>query len=172
MSYLVITGSRAGLEALIETMTGLHHPEWHRDREAEARQAEDGLGEPMYCFRCRATDTHRSARVWVHLGENQLAEANVLPVEDRRLQRSQWEAVLDAFAADVLEPSLEGTGLHLERRLPNDLETYLTELPRKRLSLFSKLANKGTPHPLDKERWYEFVIAAHREGSDLPAGVK
>ena len=171
MSYLVITGSRSGLEALIEAMTRLGHADWHRDRDAEALDAESGLGDPMYCFRCRATETHRSARVWMHLGEDQLTEVNVIPVEDRRLERSQGEAVLDAFVAEVLDPSLEGTGLHLERRLPNDLATYLTELPRKRLSLFAKLANKGMPHPLDKERWYDFVIAAHSENSELPPSV-
>ena len=142
-----------------------------RDREAEARDAESGLGEPMYCFKCRATETHRSARVWMHLGEDQLKEVNVIPVDDRRLERSQWEAVLDAFVVEVLQPSLEGTGLHLERRYPNDLDTYLTEGPRKRLGLFSKLANKGSSNPMDGERWREFVIAAHREDSDLPVQV-
>jgi hypothetical protein len=172
VSYFAVTGTPSALRGLVEEMTRRVPAEWHRDLEAEAHLIEDGL-DPLFCFRCVATAAHHSARLWLHIGNEELVEVNVLPVEDRRLTRPQWEAVIDAFVARVLEPSLESTGLHLERHNPEALETWLTQGPRERLRLFSTHANKQTAaaHPRDQERWFDFVLAAHSERSELPAGL-
>ena len=41
------------------------------------------------------------------------------------------------------------------------------------LRRFSVLANKstGASHPLDRDRWFDFILLAHRENAQLDASV-
>jgi hypothetical protein len=50
-------------------------------------------------------------------------------------------------------------------------EHFLTETAARLLHAFSLMANKstGAAHPRDRQRWNEFVVAAHRDGCDVGA---
>ena len=47
------------------------------------------------------------------------------------------------------------------------LNNFMSEQTARLLASFSHIANKSMPHPLDEERWREFLIAAHKENARL-----
>ena len=48
-----------------------------------------------------------------------------------------------------------------------DLEVWLSPATAQALRSFSRNANKstGSAHPMDRDRWYAFIFAAHRENA-------
>lgn len=72
----------------------------------------------------------------------------------------------------MLEPIVRGTGLHLDILSERfDISDYVSEPVHKLLRAFSDIASKdgAALHPLDRDRWIEFIIAAHRERADWVA---
>lgn len=47
------------------------------------------------------------------------------------------------------------------------IEEFLSTRTTELLRSFSRTANRGSLHPSDQKRWYEFISAAYREGSTL-----
>ena len=49
------------------------------------------------------------------------------------------------------------------------IDDIVSELVAKKLKIFSAVANKstGAAHPLDRRRWMDFLVEAHRSETDL-----
>src|SRR5262245_16412719 len=54
-----------------------------------------------------------------------------------------------------------------------DLERWLTPEAAEKLRVFCAVANKrsGSSHPVDRERWYNFIVAAHEGGTEFSAST-
>ena len=98
---------------------------------------------------------------------------NIVP-ESGSLNHSEYNAVLGDFVIKVVRPV--STKLKIEIELSSarkSLTDWLTEDAARKLHVFSVSANKssGASHPLDRQRWLNFVIAAHRADSSLNAST-
>jgi hypothetical protein len=91
--------------------------------------------------------------------------SNILSPARDRLTYDEYNEILKSFSEAVLERmkaqhaidfNLSGMDVDLSAQLPKDVYA--------RLRLFSVAANKktGSSHPLDQERWMDFLIASDK----------
>ncbi|MGB8888610.1 MAG: hypothetical protein WCC87_17910 [Candidatus Korobacteraceae bacterium] len=171
---LKITGED-NLEQFLESLGDTLPEGWSRNHKAEA-----GLSVPpkwrQYCFHCDSRAGRIAGDVWVSCSLQEGAYvSNVLPGGETGLSSltpAQYHEILESFRDEVLLPVTRGK--HLQVYLGDytvDIEHWLSEDSAKLLRGFSRLANKstGSSHPLDRKRWLDFVITAHREHSTLHA---
>jgi len=106
--------------------------------------------------------------------ENRASIGNIVPVEYGQFSMSQYNCILDDFC--ILYLNSIARLLHLNLSVTSDrrdISDWLGEVAKRKLEIFSLVANKGSgaTHPNDRRRWLEFIIAAHKQGSDLPTEV-
>jgi len=98
--------------------------------------------------------------------------ANIVPRNVGELGISKYNEILRDFVARVAEPAARAGGFVVAMTAPlQTLEDWLEAAPAAALRRFSGAANKstGASHPKDQERWFEFLIAAHRTRARLDA---
>lgn len=145
--------------------------EWERDIEAEKKLAKgSGGGKPMYCFATKAKSLPL-ARLWLAFKEDdKLYVSNIVPTQVNRLSQTEYNSILVKFSNDLaeiqaLEPDFQ-INLDSDQKGLND---FFSADTGKKLTLFSVAANKstGSSHPMDRERWLDFIIASVEEGSKI-----
>lgn len=99
---------------------------------------------------------------------------NIVPREVSELSYRAYNAILEDFASQVAAPAAASAGYRVE--LSSSTLSLEDELPPgvlEALRRFSALANKstGASHPLDRDRWFDFIILAHRDGVSLDAST-
>lgn len=96
--------------------------------------------------------------------------SNIVPIEVGELSIAKYNAILQDFVARIAKPagSAGNFDVDLSRALQT-LDDWLVGPAATALRRFSHLANKSSAasHPMDEERWYEFLILAHRCGARL-----
>jgi hypothetical protein len=96
--------------------------------------------------------------------------SNIVPRKVGELGITKYNEVLQDFVMSVARPASAIGGFAVDltssRQTPED---WLEAAPAAALKRFSDLANKstGAGHPRDQERWFEFLIAAHRTSARL-----
>ncbi len=170
---LVITGTSRQLDAVLAEMTSLTSESWRHDVEAEREIVlRSNWGDSYHCFLCTAAPDRKAARVWfLKPTEGPLAVVNVLPRDAARLTHDEYNAVLLDFYVTVASPAADKAGATAALG-PTDwnMEDHVSPKAFQLLSSFSRLSNRESLHALDRERWYQFIIAAHKERSPLTAG--
>ena len=172
---LKITGEEH-LESFLESLSESLPDGWSRNRVAET-----GLSVPsnwrQYCFHCDSRNGRIAGDVWVSCSPQEGAYvSNVLPGVETGLSSltpAQYHEILESFRDEVLLPVTRGK--HVQVYLGDytvDIEHWLSENTAKLLRGFSRLANKssGSSHPLDRKRWLDFIIAAHKDHASLHGG--
>jgi len=146
---------------------------WERDREAENSHAMiRPAPETDHCFRTLAGSGLRDAFLWMFPQESKSAwrVTNVVPVEsDSHFDEETYYSLLISFREATLPVAVD-TGVEISTpQLHVGPEYWLTEKQVKLLDHFSQNANKstGSAHPQDRKRWHDFVIAVHRDGSNV-----
>ena len=94
--------------------------------------------------------------------------SNILAQEFSSLTYDQYNSILFDFHETCAEPAAKDVGADLE--LGNSdphLDDFVSPNTAKLLRSFSARANRSILHPLDRERWNEFLAAAYREGAKL-----
>lgn len=98
---------------------------------------------------------------------------NIVPAAEtvHRIEMDEYNAILGAVVP-LLEEYAVKVGLSIEE-LPGetDLSRWLTEDAIAKLHGYSSLANRSIPHPLDQDRWREFICQVFRDGSDLSPNI-
>jgi len=145
---------------------------WARDREVE--QAISRRGGQQYCFRLEVDHALKSGLSAADVGlthhheRDQAYVPNVVPNEKRELTRAEYNAVLDAFANELVAPACKRLGLAFSlSKTDVTLDDLVSPQTADALRRFSSAANKstGASHPLDRKRWNEFLILhARQEG--------
>ena len=167
---LEISGSASSLMKLIETIESKLENGWTRDREAEKRLEETGSrGEKWFCFSCTEKEGREAAKLWFTFkGENTLYVSNIVPVEFGKLTYDQYNTILKDFHSKFIEPVGQPLGLkYILTSDVKDIEDWVSDETAKKLRRFSAAANRGLLHPLDRERWFDFLVSAHKESSEL-----
>lgn len=96
--------------------------------------------------------------------------ANIVPRNDSELGITRYNLVLRDFIDKVANPASLAGGFDVATTVDRQsLEDWLSEGPATALRRFSVLANKssGSVHPMDRERWFTFLIAVHKSADQL-----
>ena len=167
---LKITGPVEQMLAFINDVSVNLPVHWRRDREAEARleQANHVRKDSWFAFIYKPEDDEPSGNVFLALESGELYVPNVTPLEPGWLSIAQYNRILDEFA-DILRNHLPLDSA-LEINVTSDVADITVRVSPKAAKLlerFSTSANKstGTSHPSDFQRWLEFLIEVHKEGS-------
>ena len=147
---------------------------WSRDAEAEGNLRAMALrGEPTYCFACERREHRPAAVVFVTQKEPGLFYVpNVIPRDQRELSHDKYNGILSEFCDRFVRPAADHTGIRVELTdTQADLGSWLSPVAAQKLRMFSVAANRstGSSHPSDQDRWMDFVVATHRDGSRLDA---
>lgn len=97
---------------------------------------------------------------------------NIVPREISELGYSRYNALLQDFERRIAAPAARQFGFQMETTAAcQSLDDWLSPKAAETLRDFSKRANKatGSAHPLDRERWFQFLIEAHADHGQLDA---
>lgn len=100
--------------------------------------------------------------------------SNIIPHQVQELSLDQYNHILNDFHARFAKPAADSVGVPVELTSPEQsIEDWLSPELAKLLKAFSLGANKstGSSHPMDRERWYDFLIALHRAGENPNVGL-
>jgi hypothetical protein len=136
-----------------------------------------------FCFTCPETAGRTESEIWMarrdpdkpYLGNGELYVSNIVPKDYRgQLSCPEYNAILTEFYERFVRPEKNDPGLTIN--LSDDdvgLEKWLTPTAAQALRLFSENANKstGASHPMDRKRWYQFLILADKENARLDAST-
>ena len=110
-----------------------------------------------------------AARLVLYRDAGTYKVANIVPTECQSLGETGYNDVLNDFVTRVAEPAQrEGLSFELTERWQT-MTDWTSKEAADALHLFSVMANKatGSSHPMDAERWRNFLIADHRAESSL-----
>lgn len=158
---LTVRGTAEEIEALIDRMTEAARTPWARSAEGEVN-----IGDNNYRVFSREADAALPAvGVAMHLEPEGIEIVNIVPRDVGHLPPSVYNAVLQEFLEDLLQPAAGALSLLVVTSLPHtslaaEIGPEIAEL----LVRFSGAANQstGSSHPADFKRWAAFLVAAHQ----------
>jgi hypothetical protein len=163
---LVLSGPDGGRDALVAAFQQKVAFPWRYDAEGSARAERNTLGDKgILIFERSTANDLPSARLvlWPQAGGYYVP--NVTPVQVGELTISEYNAVLADFAETVAKPIARRFGFNVSMTSANqNIEDWLAPEAAFALRRFSGAANKstGASHPMDEQRWFDFIIAVHR----------
>lgn len=104
--------------------------------------------------------------LWAKQGGFEIS--NIVPLKVRELGPRRYNAALQDFEGSVARPAAEEVGFAVKTTpAQQGISDWLPPDAAQALRRFSTAANKttGSAHPLDRQRWFAFLILAHREGN-------
>jgi hypothetical protein len=150
---------------------------WSRDLAREEEVIRESAMK-FYCFACQQSPDRPAAKLFLTHAERRttswLYVSNIVPQEVRQLTFDQYNHILNEFDTRFAKPAADSIGVRVELSSPEQsIEDWLSPESAKLLTAFSHLANKstGSTHPMDRERWYDFLIALHRSGENPNVGL-
>jgi hypothetical protein len=174
---LFIQGEPDKLQAVAEDISRSLIGSWSRDTQAEEDMTASSAGGPEMVF-CFASPRHprRPAATVFLLSRDwaTLSVANIVPHQARELSRDQYNAIIEDFFSRYAEPAAARNGARAELTDANaDLERWLPPQAAQKLRRFCTVANKRTSssHPMDRARWYDFLVAAQEGELDFSASM-
>ncbi len=171
---LFIRGSTDQLAAVVDEIDRSLADGWSRDRETEERmRAKAVTARPPFCFACSEATGRPAATVFVaEKAPRTLYVSNVVPQGPGELSHGQYNAIIAEFHDRFVRPAAQRVGAEVELTATEaELERWLSHETAEKLRTFSACANKstGSAHPLDQQRWMDFILSAAREQSRLDA---
>jgi hypothetical protein len=172
---LLIRGEPDRLTATVAEIDRSLGEGWFRDEETERRLAAVPTAGRSACFGCSDGGSRPAATIVLTAkGPDLLYVSNVIPHSRRQLDYDQYNRIVTEFHDRFVRPAVAKTGAVAELTdTQADLERWLFPAAAEKLRRFSSRANRGTgaSHPQDRERWNEFVLAAHKDRSILDAST-
>jgi hypothetical protein len=96
--------------------------------------------------------------------------SNIVPRKKYQLAIGESNALLEEFSERILRPCAERLGVQVGLTAGHrDLTHWLSKATTTKFRRFSDGANRRAGYllPIDRDRWLEFILAAHREKSQL-----
>ena len=156
----------AGFQGLRAELVASVRPPWSylNDREVDTNP-----GGRFVIFGYR-NGNYPDANLWLAWASGQLTIGNIVPVEMQRLSKTQYNALLDDFYTKHMKAAM--VRLDLKVNLSSayrDFAEWIGPEAMRRLKAFSGLAPKASiNHPMDRERWMDFVIAVQKKCGTEP----
>jgi hypothetical protein len=171
---LTVKGNPEDLSRFKTLLTPTEKSGWRRDTSAEAELRNlDPSEDPGLCFLAAARPGRPAARLWLaHSRQNEIYVPNVVPESTSPLCRATYNEIVREFLQLVARPAAKAA--RVVARLGKDaveLEDMVPAYAAECLRQFCALANKstGSSHPLDRARWFRFIIVSHAQRSKLQA---
>jgi hypothetical protein len=188
---LIIRGSPEQVAATMDEIERSLPPGWLRERVAEEwtqgwvptraiingrvdGSMVDDAPKPVYCFAVEGDDPLAPSIYLTEQTPGTIIVSNVVPRNKRSYSLNEYNSILKKFCDRIVRPCASKAGAEVELTDDHaDLDRWLSESVARKLRAFSSTEYKslGTSHPLDQERWLDFIVAAHREGSSLDAST-
>lgn len=162
-------GSKTIRSALLLAAAG----RWiHSDlKEESIRDTSGGQHVDVIAFERPATKGLPGVTLWMFEdGKDGYKVSNVVPIKQGQLGVAGYNGALVDFATTVVSPVIKTSGIELVLTSADQtIEDWTDLATASALKRFSSLANKSTgrSHPLDEERWLDFIISANRGGRPL-----
>jgi hypothetical protein len=168
---LIVRFSRSDGPVVLERLEADPPEGWTRRREIEDRMRKMRAAKVgAYCFTKSFEPNAGEVAVWLETrGSSELYVSTMIALKARKpMGVDRYNQILEDFEETFLEPLMDGLQRHVFNyqapREPILGDVLSTDLMR-RLKAFSDLANKATPHPLDRHRWHVFIARTHLENS-------
>lgn len=173
---LTLRGDEASLLAALAEVERAAPKDWFRDKVMEDRMQQVSRSPgPIYCFACAQNDRRPGAHVFLTgVASGVLQLSNIIPHTQHQLSHGEYNALLEEFCERLIRPIAQRMRVEVELTAGEaDLERWLPVSAAEKLRTFSACANKstGASHPNDRERWNDFVVAAHQSRSTLDAST-
>lgn len=159
------------VDALSKNLESHSKAPWIRRKDKEEELGE--VDKRPICFEAKKGNAVSPAALFIFSkGNETLWVSNIVPTEENELTCDQYNFALEHFYENIVLPAIKGTSITAE--LTSDqisIGSVAGEEAEKAIVRFSNLANKstGSSHPLDRERWLEFLVLAHEAKSELHA---
>ena len=143
-------------------------PEWSHDQKREDEVKVNGVSaEEVIVLQRSAAGAIPGARVFLWGETNGYRISNIVPIEVNELGISLYNQVLRDLVEQVARPASKAGGFDMI--VSDDLQTiedWLDPEAARLLRVFSSAANKstGASHPMDRNRWFDFIISVHGSG--------
>lgn len=146
---------------------------WRRRKDKEEDLG--GTGDKPICFESSKGSSVAPAALFL-FPKNQETwwVSNIVPTEKSELTYDEYNAALENFFENIVRPAIEETPVTAELTSNEITIGSLAGVEaEKALVRFSNAANKstGSSHPLDRKRWFEFLILVHEAKADLHADL-
>lgn len=161
---LYIKLNNDSIESFIEKITQNCNENWQRDFEREENAKY--FREKAFSFKYTGKNELPNAGLTLFEDENGIWYVpNIIPTEMKELSIEEYNKLLVDFKVMLIEPATQNTPVFINLT-PDEvsLEDVVGKEAANALKLFSSLANKstGNSHPNDKNRWFEFLVAAQK----------
>lgn len=170
-SDLYLRGPTANKTALREALIAMPAGPWRYDADrSEEIRRNAGSSEDLLAFRHDRDGELPAAGLTLWSRDDGYYVPNIVPVEVGELSRSVYNALLRDFADRIARPAAAAHGFTVEVTSGEQgLDDWGPPEVAMALRRFSGAANKSTraSHPMDQQRWFAFVLAAHRARADL-----
>ncbi|MFZ2393899.1 hypothetical protein [Rhodoferax sp.] len=171
---LYLRGPTSAVAALRQALKDRATPPWRYATEKEEQLRELGEEGDALAFERAVTPGFEAAGLVLIADDDGLKVANIVPRELSELTHRAYNAILADFASEVARPAAMDAGYSVVMSNSTlQLENVVSPAVAEALRRFSVLANKstGASHPLDRDRWFDFILLAHRENAQLDASV-
>lgn len=158
--------------AFIDALESMLPNGWKRDRESESRLNCLSSSSEFYSFVCDEQRTGSVALLTLVQTSNKdrLYVSNIVPRDVSELSYDQYNQILDDFTDNCIAPANVKFDYLIEKTTENwRIEEHLSDMTYQALKSFSAGANRstGTAHPMDRERWYEFICLLFQNSDEL-----
>lgn len=169
--YGELTIEGTTLDELAPVLERHLRPPWSRATEIEESWQERGsMGGQPAIFRREADDGLPGAHLYLFAREDaSLYVSNVVPTKTGQLSEVEYNGLLEEFHDVAVVAAADELGIRAELDLAEyDLAERAGTEVRDALARFSRAANKstGASHPMDAERFDDFVIETARLDPD------
>lgn len=167
---LEIAGDTSRFDAFDQELSAAVAPPW--SARPAANQSLLGKGVKATLFDIQPTGANPGATVvWIRDEKKaRYSVPNIIPNQqaNANLTFDQYNSILQEFKRFVT-PIAARHGLSVDLTDSRfNIADHLSPESVRRLHGFSNAANKstGSGHPMDRQRWFDFVIQTHRDGCD------
>ena len=168
---LFLCGPADGRTALRCALLGHVVAPWHHAEEREKELSKHASKDAdVLAFQREAGKGLEAATLVLWSRPGGYRVANIVPLEIDELGYSGYNALLQDFKQRIAAPAAWQAGFQVKMTTSRQsIEDWLPPKAADALRCFSRFANKatGSAHPLDRERWFQFLIEAHADHSQL-----
>jgi hypothetical protein len=170
---LELKGDNRKLVEALASLRAWSAPHWKHDADSANHLNKQSLGTPpLDCYEFSGQGELPAASLWLIHDEraSSIRVTNIVPREVGELTYDEYNAILNEFYSKLAGPVSQRFGLSTNLSASEvDIEQWLSPKAARLLRAFSQLANKssGSSHPMDRDRWFAFVVESHLERAKL-----
>lgn len=145
---------------------------WVRNKDKEIKMEKQlGPRHKLFFFTLEDDEEFSPVSLWLAVeSSSELSLCNIVSDKKMSLSYSEYNKLLQNFCTNVIERAKSDTGIKVVlTKSEVTINDLIPEQVAEKLLQFSRAANKstGSAHPLDKKRWLDFLVAAHKNHCNL-----